>query len=71
MPGMYEMLAIATIVPILILLNVLPFWMICKKAGFAPALSLLMIVPIVNIVLPFYIGFAEWPAHRQDGEVSQ
>jgi hypothetical protein len=66
MPGMYEMLVVAGILPIVVLLNVLPFWMICKKAGFPPALSLLMVVPIANVVLPFYIGFAEWPAHRQD-----
>jgi hypothetical protein len=65
MPGMYEMLVVAGILPIVILLNVLPFWMICKKAGFAPALSLLMVVPIANVVLPFYIAFAEWPAQRQ------
>jgi hypothetical protein len=66
MPGMYEMLVIVGILPVVILLNVLPFWMICKKAGFAPALSLLMIVPIANVVLPFYIGFAEWPAQRRE-----
>ena len=67
MPGMYEMMVIGfMVVPGLILLSVGPFWMICKKAGFAPALSLLMVVPIANVVLPFYIAFAEWPAHRQN-----
>lgn len=48
-----------------VLLTVLPFWMICKKAGFAPALALLMLVPGANIILPFYLAFAEWPALRQ------
>ena len=66
MPGMYEMLVLAGIVPAVLLLNVIPFWMICKKAGFPPALSLLMVVPIANIVLPFYVAFAQWPAQRQD-----
>ncbi len=46
------------------LLIVLPFWMICKKAGFTPALSLLMLVPVANIILPFYLAFASWPALR-------
>jgi hypothetical protein len=52
------------------LLTVIPFWKICQKAGFPPALSLLMLVPIANVVLPFYIAFAEWPAlsNRQQGE---
>jgi hypothetical protein len=48
-----------------VLLTVIPFWMICKKAGFAPALALLMLVPVANIILPFYIAFADWPALRQ------
>jgi hypothetical protein len=58
-------------VPILVgvalggLLVVLPFWMICKKAGFAPALALLMLVPVANIILPFYLAFASWPALQQ------
>jgi len=47
------------------LLTVLPFWKICAKAGFPGALSLLMLVPIANIILPFYIAFADWPALRQ------
>jgi heme/copper-type cytochrome/quinol oxidase subunit 4 len=48
-----------------VLLTVIPFWMICKKAGFTPALALLMLVPVANIILPFYIAFADWPALRR------
>jgi len=44
------------------LLTVIPFWKICQKAGFPAPLSLLMLVPIANIVLPFYVAFAQWPA---------
>jgi hypothetical protein len=65
LPGMYELMVIFFVVPIAILVSVVPFWMICKKAGFPPALSLLMLVPVANVVLPFYIAFAEWPALRQ------
>ena len=43
------------------LLTIIPFWKICTKAGFPGPLSLLMLVPIANIVLPFYIAFAQWP----------
>ena len=43
-------------------LTVIPFWKICSKAGFPGALSLLMLVPVANVVLPFYIAFAAWPA---------
>ncbi len=44
------------------ILTVLPFWKICSRAGFPGALSLLMLVPVANIILPFYIAFARWPA---------
>lgn len=64
MPGGFELIVIFGVISIVVLLNVIPFWMICTKAGFPPVLSLLMIVPIANIVLPFYIAFAEWPALR-------
>jgi len=64
MPGIYELMVIVAVVPIVILLNVLPFWKICTKAGLPSALALLMLVPIANIILPFYIAFAEWPALR-------
>ncbi len=44
------------------ILMVIAFWKICEKAGFPPPLSLLMFVPIANIVLVLYIAFTEWPA---------
>ena len=44
------------------LLTVIPFWKICSKAGFPGAISLLMLVPLANVVLPFYVAFAQWPA---------
>jgi hypothetical protein len=50
-----------------VLLTVLPFWKICTKAGFPGPLALLMLVPVANIVLLFYLAFAAWPALRQTG----
>jgi hypothetical protein len=40
--------------------RVLPFWFICKKAGFSPWLSLLYLVPFGGLVLNFVLAFAEW-----------
>ena len=71
MPGIYELIVIAVMLLVVILLNVLPFWKICTKAGFPGALSLLMLVPIANIVFLFYIAFAEWPALRTSQGYSQ
>ena len=46
------------------LLPTIAFWKICSKAGFPGALGLLMLVPIANIILPFYLAFAQWPILR-------
>lgn len=52
-------------IPVALLLTVLPFWFICKKAGFHGALSLLMLIPIGNIILIFILAFTEWPVLRE------
>ncbi|MGA2326416.1 MAG: hypothetical protein ABSH05_09010 [Bryobacteraceae bacterium] len=41
-----------------------PFWKIFSKAGFHGALSLLMIVPGVNLVMLYVLAFSRWPALR-------
>jgi hypothetical protein len=48
-----------------VLVQVIPFWKICTRTGFPGPLALLMILPIVNIIFPFYIAFAAWPALRE------
>lgn len=46
------------------LVIILPFWKIFSKAGFNGALSLLMVVPIVNVFMIFFLAFADWPAQK-------
>ena len=53
---------------ILLILFVLPFWFIFKKAGFPGALGILMIVPLVNIVVLCYLAFAPWPSLQKKKE---
>jgi hypothetical protein len=40
--------------------TILPYWQIFKKAGFCPWLSLLMLIPLVNLCALCYSGFARW-----------
>jgi hypothetical protein len=42
------------------LLIVVPYWLIFKKAGFSPYLALLMIVPLINLVMLYFLAFAQW-----------
>ena len=45
-----------------LILTVVPFWRITSKAGFPGWLSVLSIVPLINIGFLFFLAFARWPA---------
>ena len=54
------------------LLLVVPFWRICQRAGFAGWWSLLILFPVLNLVLIYYLAFADWPSQsRQDRFLDQ
>jgi hypothetical protein len=57
-------MAMMAILPLIILvclaIIIIPFWFICKKAGFSPWLSLLNIVPFGNLILIYVLAFAQW-----------
>jgi len=48
----------------MIALLVVGWWQILKKAGFHPALSLLFIVPVANLVMFLIVAFSTWPIHK-------
>lgn len=43
-------------------LIIAPFWSIFKKAGYPPWLGLLMVVPIVNLAMLYFLAFSDWPS---------
>jgi hypothetical protein len=60
----HMVLGLLAILPIIVLvvlaIVIVPFWFICKKAGFSPWLSLLNIIPFGNLVLIYVLAFADW-----------
>lgn len=62
--GTIELLIVFVVAIGFLVITILPFWMIFKKAGFSPWLALTQLLPIVNLVALFYLAFAEWPVHR-------
>ena len=50
---------------IAVAIKALIFCMICSKAGYSWALGLLILVPIANIILAFYLAFADWPVQKE------
>lgn len=64
--GMSEIIIILIVcLAAMILLILLPNWKIFGKAEFSPVLSLLMLVPLVNIIMLYYLAFADWPSLKQ------
>ena len=43
---------------------VIPFWRICKRLGHSPWLSLLVLVPLVNLIFIYWLAFGDWPSQR-------
>jgi hypothetical protein len=50
------LLAIFVVLPVI----VIPYWKIFSKAGFPAALSLLIIIPLVNLIVLYVVAFSEW-----------
>lgn len=50
------LLAFAVVLPIVIL----PYWKIFAKAGFSGWLSLLMMIPLINLGVLYVVAFSEW-----------
>jgi hypothetical protein len=45
---------------VFVVVYLIPFWFIWKKAGFSSWLSLLMVLPLVNLVMLYVLAFSEW-----------
>ena len=45
-------------------LAVIPAWKIVSKAGYNGAWSLLIFVPLVNIIMMYVFAFNQWPTEK-------
>jgi hypothetical protein len=55
-----HLLIIGLFLPVILAMTVLPYWKIFGKAGFPPALSLLMFIPLANLIVLYYVAFTDW-----------
>ncbi len=44
-----------------ILVFVVPIWKIVSKAGYSGAWSLLVVIPVLNIIMLWVFAFSRWP----------
>jgi len=45
---------------VLLPVSLAPYWVIFKKAGFSPWLTLLMWIPVISLVVLYFVVFSQW-----------
>jgi hypothetical protein len=66
MPGMPE----TTVVLYFVLSVVVVIWpvaRICRRIGYSPWLAIVTLVPFCNVLLLWFVAFAQWPVDRASG----
>jgi uncharacterized membrane protein YhaH (DUF805 family) len=56
---------VAFIVLVILAVKLLICCKIFSNAGYSWALGLLILIPIVNIIMAFYLAFADWPVNKE------
>jgi hypothetical protein len=41
-------------------------WHLCRRAGYSSWFSLAMLIPLANVLLLYFLAFAEWPTQTRD-----
>ncbi|NIL23539.1 hypothetical protein HB991_13600 [Yersinia mollaretii] len=41
---------------------IFPMSKVFSKAGFHPAMCLLLLIPVVNVIALYYLAYAKWPS---------
>jgi uncharacterized membrane protein YhaH (DUF805 family) len=62
---------VAFVVMVILAIKLLICCKIFSKAGYSWALGLLMLIPIVNIIMAFFLAFADWPVRRELRSLNQ
>jgi hypothetical protein len=55
-----RIVAVLVCLLVVIPLTLIPYWVIFKKAGFSAWLSLLMIIPLINLMVLYIVAFSQW-----------
>jgi len=46
------------------IIAIIPFWRICTRVGYSPWLSLLIAIPLVNLIFIYFLAFSDWPSQK-------
>ena len=62
---------VAFVILVATILKILIFCKIFSNAGYSWALGLLMLIPFVNIIMAFFLAFADWPVCKELRKLKQ
>ncbi|PLA74946.1 hypothetical protein CYQ88_03335 [Hydrogenovibrio sp. SC-1] len=43
---------------------IIPFWRICQRIGYPGWVSVLIWIPLVNIIFIYFIAFSDWTTNK-------
>ncbi len=52
---------------VMAILPIIAYWKIIAKTGNAGPIALLLLIPIVNLIVLYWVALGDWPALRQAG----
>src|SRR5215467_15405755 len=41
------------------------YWRIFTKAGYPGAMGIMMLIPLLNVIMLFFLAFSEWPVLKE------
>jgi hypothetical protein len=56
--------AYAIFLLVILVISIIIYWRIATKAGYPGAYSLLLLIPVVNLIVIIMFAFTEWPIER-------
>jgi hypothetical protein len=65
---MFRSIGLPELIVICVFAFIFLLWPYCKifsKAGYPGALGVLMLVPLLNVVMLFFLAFSDWPILRK------
>ena len=54
-----------------LIFGIVIWWKIFSKAGYSGARSLLLFIPIVNLIIIIMLAFSQWPIERELAQLRQ
>lgn len=56
---------------IILLIIIVPLWKIFSKAGYSGGLSVLMLIPGLNLLMLLFLAFSKWPVEAKLEQLQQ